>query len=87
MVCLDDFERYASKVLPKYAYDYYRSGADDQITLKENAEAFRRFVHVHVHCANYKRIDFELRLLWPKILSYAAGAAGLVRADSAYRAV
>jgi isopentenyl diphosphate isomerase/L-lactate dehydrogenase-like FMN-dependent dehydrogenase len=48
MVCLDDFERYASQVLPKYAYDYYRSGADDQITLAENVEAFRRFVDVDV---------------------------------------
>ena len=42
-VCLDDFERHAARVLPKYAYDYYRSGADDQVTLRDNVEAFRRF--------------------------------------------
>jgi len=44
MVCLDDFERYACKTLTKFALDYYRSGADEQITLQDNVLAFRRFV-------------------------------------------
>ena len=44
MVCLDDFEKHVRQVLPKYAYDYYRSGADDEVTLADNIAAFRRFV-------------------------------------------
>lgn len=44
MVCVDDFEQYASHHLPKNAYDYYRSGADDEVTLKRNVEAFRRYI-------------------------------------------
>ena len=38
--CLQDIEDYASKILPKYALDYYRCGADQMYTLKENRNAF-----------------------------------------------
>ena len=41
--CVDDFERYAFNNLPKNALDYYRSGADQQITLNENRNAFTRY--------------------------------------------
>lgn len=42
MVCLDDFEKYAYKTLPRNALDYYRSGANQQITLRDNIAAFSR---------------------------------------------
>ncbi|XP_076339475.1 2-Hydroxyacid oxidase 1-like isoform X2 [Tachypleus tridentatus] len=42
MVCLDDFENFAAKHLNKSAFDYYRSGANQEQTLRENIEAFRR---------------------------------------------
>ncbi|XP_076339476.1 2-Hydroxyacid oxidase 1-like isoform X1 [Tachypleus tridentatus] len=42
MVCLDDFENFAAKNLNKNAFDYYRSGANQEQTLRENIEAFRR---------------------------------------------
>ncbi len=38
-----DAERIARAVLPKQAYDYYRSGADAERTLRENIRAFRRW--------------------------------------------
>lgn len=41
-VCIADFEEYAKNFLPKYVYDYYRSGADDQETLADNVAAFSR---------------------------------------------
>ncbi|XP_074844561.1 2-Hydroxyacid oxidase 1 [Carettochelys insculpta] len=41
-VCVDDFEQYAKRVLPKAVYDYYRSGADNQQTLADNIAAFSR---------------------------------------------
>jgi len=55
LVCVDDFERYASKTLPKYAFDYYRSGADEEITLRDNILAFRRFVEG----CHYFRIAYQ----------------------------
>lgn len=39
---ISDFEILAKEKLDKNAYDYYSSGADDEITLKENCEAFKR---------------------------------------------
>ena len=42
MVCVDDFEREAYKILPRNALDYYRSGADEEQTLGVNKEALRR---------------------------------------------
>src|SRR5262245_22985176 len=43
LLTIDDFERAAAEVLPKMAYDYYRSGADGQRTLRANRRAFRRW--------------------------------------------
>ncbi|KAG8196050.1 hypothetical protein JTE90_007798 [Oedothorax gibbosus] len=43
-VCVDDFEKYALQTLPKSVADYYKSGANDQQTLKENVEAFKRLL-------------------------------------------
>lgn len=39
---LYDFEECARRVLPQMAYDYYSSGANDEVTLKENCEAYKR---------------------------------------------
>ncbi|XP_072032431.1 2-Hydroxyacid oxidase 1-like [Amphiura filiformis] len=43
LVCVDDFEKKAEQLLPKFAFDYYAGGADDQQTLQDNKEAFTRF--------------------------------------------
>ena len=42
MVCLDDFEKHAVKVMARGPLGYYQSGADDEVTLKDNQEAFKR---------------------------------------------
>ena len=39
---MEDIETIAVKVLPKNALDYFRSGADDMVTLKDNKNAFVR---------------------------------------------
>jgi (S)-2-hydroxy-acid oxidase len=41
-VNLFEFEALAKLKLPKMVYDYYSSGADDQYTLADNIEAFKR---------------------------------------------
>jgi 4-hydroxymandelate oxidase len=43
LITVDDFERAAEAVLPRNAWDYYRSGADDERTLRRNRRAFRRW--------------------------------------------
>lgn len=41
-----EYEAIAKEKLPKNAYDYYASGAEDQWTLKENRNAFSRILYV-----------------------------------------
>lgn len=40
---IDDWEALARTHLPAMAYDYYRSGADEEHTLRRNREAYARF--------------------------------------------
>jgi (S)-2-hydroxy-acid oxidase len=42
VVCLQDIEDFALKVLPRNALDYYRSGADQMQTLADNKSAFQK---------------------------------------------
>ena len=42
LVCLQDYEEYAVKVLPPSVLDYYRGGADQEQTLRDNRDAFKR---------------------------------------------
>jgi isopentenyl diphosphate isomerase/L-lactate dehydrogenase-like FMN-dependent dehydrogenase len=42
LVSVFDYEAAAREKLPQTAYDYYRSGANDEITLHENHAAFER---------------------------------------------
>lgn len=41
-VNVNEFQELARKVLPKMYYDFYNGGAEDQYTLKQNVEAFRK---------------------------------------------
>jgi len=43
---LFEFEKAASEKLSQNAYDYYRSGSHDEITLKENRDAYNR-IKIH----------------------------------------
>lgn len=47
-VNLFDFETLAREKLPQMAYDYYTSGAQDEITLRENRTAYDR-IHLLYH--------------------------------------
>jgi 4-hydroxymandelate oxidase len=42
-VNLDDYENAARDILPKMSFDYIAGGADDEITLRENRDAFERW--------------------------------------------
>src|SRR5229473_2350400 len=67
---LFELEQVAKEILPQAAYDYYRSGAWDEITLRENREAFERIlVHYRV-CIDVSRRDLST--------VRAAGSAGTI---------
>lgn len=42
-VTLDDLEKFAATHLDKNAFDYYSTGAGDDVTLHENRQAFKRY--------------------------------------------
>ncbi len=42
LISINDFHRKAKKKLPQMFYDYYAAGANDEITLSENSEAYKR---------------------------------------------
>ena len=43
MLTVGDYEEAALKTLNKSAGDYYRSGANDEVTLKDNLSAFKSY--------------------------------------------
>jgi 4-hydroxymandelate oxidase len=43
LLTVDDFEAAAKLRLPQMAYDYFRSGADEEHTLRRNRDAFARY--------------------------------------------
>ena len=47
LVTIDDFEARARERISKQAYDYFRSGADSELTLRRNVESFAHFEIVH----------------------------------------
>ena len=45
-VCLTDFEMYFNDLLDRNARDYFSCGASQEQTLKDNVEAFMRYVYI-----------------------------------------
>lgn len=48
---VNEYEAIAKQKLPKMAYDYYASGAEDQWTLAENRNAFSRILWAFLFCS------------------------------------
>ncbi|XP_070779643.1 2-Hydroxyacid oxidase 1 [Enoplosus armatus] len=66
-VCVSDFEEEARKVLPKAVYDYYRSGADQQVTLAANVAAFNRWYLVPRVLRDVSTVDLSVSVLGQKL--------------------
>ncbi|KAI5866626.1 FMN-dependent dehydrogenase-domain-containing protein [Durotheca rogersii] len=64
---LMDFESVAKKVMKKVAWGYYSSAADDEITLRENHEAFHRIWFRPKILVNVKEVDFSSTMLGTKV--------------------
>lgn len=58
-----EFEEIAARKIPKLAFDYFSSGANDEITLRENRQAFER---IHLYPRMLRDVDnrdLSMRLL------------------------
>lgn len=66
-ICLDDYEREAFKRLNKEALDYYRSGADEEVTLVANRESFKKWKILPRFLRDVSHIQMDLELFGDKI--------------------
>ena len=96
LVNLAEFEAAAKERLSPLAWDYYSSGAMDEITLRDNREAFERIaIRYHV-LAGTERRDLSTRIMgreheWPLLIAPTAfarlahddGEIGVARAAAA----
>ncbi|KAG5892955.1 hypothetical protein JTB14_015006 [Gonioctena quinquepunctata] len=67
LVSIREFEEHAYKILPRNALDYYRSGAGQQRTLKQNREAFSRY-KIRPRCLrNVEKRDLSTTVLGERV--------------------
>lgn len=66
-ISISDFEKTAKEKLDKTAYDYYSSGANEEITLKENTEAFKRIFLKYRVLVDVSKRDLSAEVLGTKI--------------------
>ncbi|KAM1717016.1 hypothetical protein ACFX11_024908 [Malus domestica] len=66
-VNVNEYQELARQALPKMYYDYYTGGAEDQHTLKENVEAFRRITLRPRILVDVSRVDMSTTVLGCKI--------------------
>ena len=64
---VDDFEALARERLPAMAYDYYASGAHDEVTLRENRAAFARLALRYRVLVDVSRRDLATTVLGRRI--------------------
>ncbi|XP_021808715.1 peroxisomal (S)-2-hydroxy-acid oxidase GLO4-like [Prunus avium] len=66
-VNVNEFRELARQVLPKMYYDFYTGGAEDQHTLKQNVDAFRRIMLRPRVLVDVSRTDMSTTVLGYKI--------------------
>ncbi|OIT19154.1 peroxisomal (s)-2-hydroxy-acid oxidase glo3 [Nicotiana attenuata] len=65
-VNVNEFQELAKQALPKMYYDFFAGGAEDQYTLNENIEAFRRITIRPRILVDVSRIDMSTVILGHK---------------------
>lgn len=61
-----DFETVAKRVMKRTAWAYYSSGADDEITLRDNHSAFQRIWFRPKVLVDVEKVDFSTTMLGSK---------------------
>jgi len=64
---ISDFESLAKEKLTQMAYDYYSSGANDEVTLKENCAAYKRICLKYRVLVDVSKRDISTEILGNKI--------------------
>jgi 4-hydroxymandelate oxidase len=64
---ISDFESLAKEKLSQMAYDYYSGGAHDEITLKENCEAYKRIFLKYRVLIDVSKRDLSTEVIGQKI--------------------
>lgn len=67
LINISDFEKVAKDKLTQMAYDYYSSGANDEITLRENSDAFKRIFLKYRVLRDVSNIEMSTEVLGNKI--------------------
>ena len=62
-----EYERYAKNTLPRNAHDYYASGSNDMITLRENRDAFARLRLVPRILVDVTSVDMSTTILGDRV--------------------
>ncbi|RKP25705.1 Hydroxyacid oxidase 1 [Syncephalis pseudoplumigaleata] len=68
-VCIGDLEPIARDILSRNAWDYYASGADDMLTLRENERAFSRIRIRPQVLRDVSAIDIRTSILGSRVAS------------------
>ena len=68
-VNIAEYEKHAMSKLPKNAFDYYASGANDMITLRENRAAFSRLRLMPKILVDVSSLSTETTVLGDKVSS------------------
>lgn len=77
---LYDFEFLASQILTKQAWAYYSSGADDEITMRENHSAYHRIFFKPKVLVNVSKVDTKTEMLGvPVDLPFYVSATALCK--------
>lgn len=82
----EDFRRLAKRNLPSPVFNYLDGGADDEVTLRRNTDAFNDYELLPAQLSDVSRIDLQTSILgqridWPVILS-PTGASRLFHHES-----
>ncbi|KAI3973171.1 hypothetical protein MKX01_020906 [Papaver californicum] len=63
VVNVSEFQQLAKQILPKMYYDYFTGGAEDENTLRQNVEAFRRITFRPRVLIDVSRINLSTNIL------------------------
>lgn len=66
-VCVDDFEKIARSILPKNAFDYYRSGSCKECSLRINRSAFEKLRIIPRVLRDVSACDASVTMLGSKV--------------------
>ncbi|CDS06794.1 hypothetical protein LRAMOSA09319 [Lichtheimia ramosa] len=96
-VCLDDYEAYARQKMAAPHFGFFCTGAEDEVTLRRNKEAYNELIIRPRVMVNVKNIDLSTSILGQRIktpiciaptsnhrLAHPEGEKATVRASAAY---